>query len=415
MRASVERRVALVLGVAFILVGLVFNEWLLAPLFSPSGETESRIARRIRNFDIAAILWGILLIRVRSRWLLKAGLFVASLALSLALVELLLRVAPEAIGREFANGVKTGYAMTVEGIYYTGQDCDGRPVNLMKPSFRARMYYNGYTWGHQTDRHGFRNTSERTHADAVLVGDSMVYGHGVEIHETLAARLEDATGLIVANLGVQGSSALAESFYLGQNIDRLQPEWVFYCFFENDVFDVYWYLDDDAIEDYLAKPIEVMDDCRREDRWQGDQSAATLAGRFQRAIGTPYLTRILYWRRLVAQQRATERRAEDALGDGDSLGWRATRAAILRMRHTARARAAEFVMVPITPSRSRADEVLGAFARRHAIPLIDTSAIDERDEALFLPGDGHLSGEGARRLAGLIAAWLETQNGAGPS
>jgi lysophospholipase L1-like esterase len=46
-------------------------------------------------------------------------------------------------------------------------------------------------------------------------------------------------------------------------------------------------------------------------------------------------------------------------------------------------------------------------ARDYGLPFLDTSALTSAEDALWLPGDGHLSPEGARRLAAIVAASLK--------
>ena len=45
-------------------------------------------------------------------------------------------------------------------------------------------------------------------ADAVFLGDSMIYGHGVENDQTVPSRFAAHTGLVVVNLGQQGTDLL---------------------------------------------------------------------------------------------------------------------------------------------------------------------------------------------------------------
>ena len=52
----------------------------------------------------------------------KLALALVSLVFSLAVFEVVLRVAPSVIGRQFANGVRMRYAFGPEGIYYLGKD-----------------------------------------------------------------------------------------------------------------------------------------------------------------------------------------------------------------------------------------------------------------------------------------------------
>src|SRR5438046_6559742 len=87
-------------------------------------------------------------------------------------------------------------------------------MNFMIPNFETTMYANGYVWHHQTDALGFRNATLHIPADVVVLGDSLVYGQGVDFEDTLGNRLEERSGLRVVNLGRQGDCALQEAYRL---------------------------------------------------------------------------------------------------------------------------------------------------------------------------------------------------------
>ena len=57
-----------------------------------------------------------------------------------------------------------------------------------------------------TDSQGFRNPREYPQADVVAVGDSMTEGIGVPDEFTWVRRLEQMSGLLVANLGLRGNN-----------------------------------------------------------------------------------------------------------------------------------------------------------------------------------------------------------------
>ena len=69
------------------------------------------------------------------------------------------------------------------------------------------MYWQGHRWHHDTNVDGYRGPRV-PHPEAVFLGDSMIYGHGVENGETVPAQFAALTGRPVANLGQQGTSLL---------------------------------------------------------------------------------------------------------------------------------------------------------------------------------------------------------------
>src|SRR5207245_5469937 len=83
-------------------------------------------------------------------------------------------------------------------------------TSLPRCPYTTLFRSNGYVWHHQTDALGFRNASLHIPADVVLLGDSLVYGQGVDFEDTLGNRLEERSGLRVVNLGLQGDCAFQE-------------------------------------------------------------------------------------------------------------------------------------------------------------------------------------------------------------
>jgi hypothetical protein len=131
------------------------------------------------------------------------------------------------------------------------------------------MYWNGHWWRHDTNADGYRGPM-LARADAIFLGDSMVYGHGVEQHETLPARFAARTGLAVANLGQQGACMLQSLATFQELGPRLRPRYVFVCTHPTDA--------DDAVDLYGANelrgfveqgrwPLLVREKYRPRPRW----------------------------------------------------------------------------------------------------------------------------------------------------
>ena len=90
----------------------------------------------------------------------------------------------------------------------------------------------------------------------VLLGDSMIYGHGVEETSTVRHHLEQALGRPVANLGMQAAGIHQEYQVLKRFGVPLAPRYVFLFFLVNDIFDLTVALTDQDMERFLALPVE---------------------------------------------------------------------------------------------------------------------------------------------------------------
>ncbi|MCH7677947.1 hypothetical protein IID10_01115, partial [candidate division KSB1 bacterium] len=60
-------KIFLVLGLLSVLIGIVFNEWLVVPLFSSDGVIDSSARIAIRIFNLLMILIGVLLVTFRNK------------------------------------------------------------------------------------------------------------------------------------------------------------------------------------------------------------------------------------------------------------------------------------------------------------------------------------------------------------
>jgi hypothetical protein len=179
-------------------------------------------------------------------------LVVAVVMGSLGLFELYSRQFPQTLPQALGNHLATGYHTGPSGIYRYSSELR---MNLMRPSYERRMYFNGYTWHHKTDSLGFRNPVERATASVVLLGDSMVYGHGLEETSTVRHHLEALLGQPVANLGIQGNAIHQEYQVLKTYGLRLRPRYVFLFFLANDVDDLGAALTDSELIAFLKTSV----------------------------------------------------------------------------------------------------------------------------------------------------------------
>jgi hypothetical protein len=355
-------------------------------------------------------------VRWRPRLLVNLALLVASAALLLAGVEVLLRARPTVLGQTFANGALSKYTTRDGGIYYRDRDLR---IHFMIPNFSTRMSYNGYHWTHETDSLGFRNRGPVTPADVMLLGDSYIYGHGLEYEDTVGHRLHELTNLTVANLGRQGDCIFQEAYLLTEYLPLLRPRWVIYTFYENDIPDLYAFLSERQMEEFVASPLEAIRYPARMDPAAALQARAesiqklSLVQRIRQQLYLYKVWRWLRWRLGVREAAAAPRRGPVDPDDERSLAWRYTRHALLYMQFLTERARAQLVVVALTPANRRQHELLREIAHEAGLPFLDTAAFTAADTRLWLRGDGHLSPEGARQLAGLMAAYVNAPAGSG--
>ena len=348
----------------------------------------------------------------------RIALIVGGLLIVLGALELALRAWPTMLGPAFANGARSKYTSRPGGIYYHDPRLN---IHFMIPNHRTTMYYNGYVWHHETDAFGFRNRELHVPADVMLVGDSVVYGHGVEFEDTVGHNVEERSGLRVVNLGRQGDCAFQEAYLVGAYVPVFTPRHVVHVFAPNDIEDVYLWLSDAAMRAFISEPVDRIAYPPRTD------PATLMAARErkirERSLGRwveqeLYLAKMLRWLRsrfegarlasVVAPAEAAparERRLDDgraALTDAASLGWRYTEHALEYMQYAAAKVGGRLLMAPLVQGEQM--DILRRIAARHGIDLVDTAPLFEARS--FLPNDGHLSPEGSRLMAELIVARL---------
>jgi hypothetical protein len=359
------------------------------------------------------------LVRRWRRLLGRLALIVGSMLLVLLALEGALRRWPLLLGQEFANGALSRYTTKPGGIYYYDR---ALRMHFMIPNHRATMYYNGYVWRHRTDALGFRNEPLHVPADVMLLGDSVVYGHGVDFEDTVGHRLEERTGLRVANLGHQAYCAFQEAYLLTEFLPVFKPRAVVHVFTPNDIDDLYVTLRGPDLRAFVAQPVDRIAFPPRTEpgRALADREAGLRKRRFvRRLVDTLYLAKLVrwleyqvgLWRVSRAEAASPDPRSRyevpNADTDPSSLGWRYTDHAFAYMKYLTDRAGARLVMVPFTEGRQLA--ILRDIAARHGIEIIDTAPLFAGPTTL--PRDGHLSPYGARVMADLIAAHFARRRG----
>jgi hypothetical protein len=162
-------------------------------------------------------------------------------------LEGLLCLFPSVLKGSIANAAYSRYH-TMRGGMYTP---DPHLGFTLKPNYACNAYWQGHWWRHTTNAAGYRgDLLER--ADAVFLGDSMIYGHGVEDDETVSSQFAARTGWTVANLGQQGTCPIQMAIRLRRTGVGLQPKVVFLCNHVNDITDSTATYDADELRRYVA-------------------------------------------------------------------------------------------------------------------------------------------------------------------
>ncbi len=172
--------------------------------------------------------------------------------IALGLLEITLRRTLDYLPADLANHLGHGYQLTGSGIYrFDGE----RKTARMRKNYEREMYFNGFRWWHRTDKFGYRNPGDRNRADVVLLGDSIIYGHGLEEDSTVRSHLETMVNLPVANLGQQGAGIHCAYQILKHDGVLLQPKLVFLFFLNNDINDLTLNLNELDRSSFLKIPI----------------------------------------------------------------------------------------------------------------------------------------------------------------
>lgn len=360
-----------------------------------------------------------------SRWTRRAVVLGVSTLLALGLLEVVLRTIPDLVNPRLGNYIYSAYGAFPGGIY-VGEETTG--IQFMRADFATENYWNGYRWHHRTDGRGFRNPPG-TEPRVVLLGDSLIYGHGVDEEATVAHRLRQDWGVPAYNMARQGDCLFQEYVLLRLGLDRLRPERALLFVFLNDVDDLFTY----RTRAEIADPPELA-------RWDygliDRRVQEIIADPDYGLLKQPYRSRALRLLlglahelplpALVASAEAAEDEVPAApdeaapapylrpiLDDAElalAAGYYRRLLADLARRTADRGTVLTVVYLdlwndpgPTRRASLRLETVVAGICRDLGIPFATTGdALAGRAEN-FLPGDGHFSPLGHQRLAELLA------------
>lgn len=339
----------------------------------------------------------------------------------------LLRVGSAAVPPAIGNLIYTRYGAFADGIYFL------EPISrmyAMRKRFFTRNYMNGYWWTHETDDYGFRNPGSIASRDLLLLGDSLIYGHGVEERDSVRAQLSNNFGITAYNMGRQGDCLYNEYVLLRAFLPVFRPRHVVLFPFLNDFSDLLSYRTDSELAsipefdyDYDSVRASLL----------GPEPEyplpLTLANKTYTYAAVRNASRIVD---AVAENPshsdAGEQILRPFLDSSNNVGVLIdyTRRVLSDMRTRCDTAGTRLHVVFIRPSRgssnaltNKAADRMGAILSRLctelSIPFRDTRGTLDADDLHYLPSDGHLSPKGNRALAGIVADALATRTQPSPS
>ncbi|MDX1645490.1 MAG: hypothetical protein R3244_14145, partial [Thermoanaerobaculia bacterium] len=360
---------------------------------------------------------------------------VVAAVLFLGTLEVYLAVFPDTLPPRLGNYAFSKYGAFPGGMYFHDPVTE---MNFLKPDFETEAYFNGYRWHHRADSLGFRNPPRLEEREVLLLGDSLIYGHGVEEVETTGHYLRSEHGIAAYNMARQGDCVYQSYVLLRLHARDLGPTDVVLFVFLNDFHDVTFYRDRRLIEarpeadwDYEAMrrrlaeiegqqtlhprlllglastrllrgiaqsppTLGLVRSAEASTREQGPRPTRALPGATD-PIDLPYLEALLdpsLFARVAAYYEATLRDLSRRSSDAGSR---------LTVVHLA-------IDDRVDERWRAATERLSAFlagtCQRSEIRYFTTEGLFTGCDDCFLPGDGHLSPAGHRRLAAWLAARL---------
>ena len=347
--------------------------------------------------------------------LLRMAKLVGVLGVVVVALELFLRsfhtwIFPVALSNEIATGYHAGWS----GIYeWSPQDYMFR----MRPDFSREMYFNGYSWQHQTDSRGLRHPREIDSAPIVLLGDSMIYGHGVDQEDTVREQLERILQVPVANLGVQGGSIHQELQLLLDPGLSLQPRLAILFFLKNDPGD----LAQSFTEEEMLRVIR--DPGRDESVYFSPRFRTAQAEFLENLMGLYTVRAATTITRLLSENLNPSREAHAAprqlwRSNQEQLAMAFHNQLLRRLNRVARQNHIVllhvFIDTGFRPQRERMfKRILSSVCTDEGIPFLDLGPVLEEARAAginpLLPDDGHFSPAGARIVAEALADWITHQ------
>ncbi len=317
-------------------------------------------------------------------------------------IEILLGIYPNLLGRTIGNEIESPFGIHKEGIYYFNSEND---IHLMKPNFKSRIYFNGDYWYHQTDERGFRNSETIDQADIILLGDSFIYGVLLNENQTLSHYLRSYGKYSVYNFGQIGNSAYDEMYKFNVYGLSMKPKYIVYFFYTNDIQDNIVHKKTNEMGQFINTPLSTIQSNFPSSPIYKENLKDRVFGFI---IKRPYVYNIyLNTKSLIKKNLKIEKYPGKKIDEITySLSWNYTFHAIEQMNYVSEQNNMTFIIVPITPLDHESFTTLYEFSKEKNISFINTTLINS-DEKYYIPRDGHFNEEGHKEMAKIIFEYLE--------
>jgi hypothetical protein len=365
-------------------------------------------------------------VRPASRaWAMRGAAILLGFVFALTLVEAALRVPRLPWPLQFYNYVTSCYESdSPSPIWY----CDPRlEIRWPRPHVETRCGAYHRIWHHRSDQLGHRNPEDWSRVDVALLGDSMVYGQGVEESETAAHALRDRLGRRVANLGQTGACPVEYLMQVRSVVPDLHPRVVVVFLYRNDVQDVRRARTPEQLRRFIATGEGSEAEAHPAEFLRESEAAPAETSGAVRAASHSYAYRALRFGWLSYVTHAPiETFRPDLKGErNDALGREYIRVAVGAMSASLRASGSTMVLAYMptnAPAKSGAErmgrlmrEEVDGLAAELRVPHFDgTDALSKADGTpdpdAYLPDDSHLSPSGHRRLAEALARFLTQEH-----
>ncbi|MFH1783250.1 MAG: SGNH/GDSL hydrolase family protein [Candidatus Omnitrophota bacterium] len=326
-----------------------------------------------------------------------AGLFIG-----LLLIEIFFRSFPS------ITGVYTTQHNSIPKIYT--EDKERGYALLPDSKSRHISYYGDFDVVYHVNSQGVRSLKD-TYGDKyakriLLLGDSFVFGHGVEDNETLSSRLENALNekygdseFEVINGGISGYNIDQEYLTL-KKYSFLKPDIVLIGMCSNDVVEIKnnnWVVDNKG--DIIKVITNIYADNDNRLRFVSDFSEKRVIEFLRRHSYTYTFLGIL---KQVIRSKLRGRYREYRL---DPSGLNKSIKVFSLFDSFCNNIGAELIIFSVEPSKSGSDsliEYLKKDSKKDGFQFFDITGLYSLEKDLFYPRDGHWSPSGTK----IIADWL---------
>lgn len=354
-------------------------------------------------------------------------------------------------------------------IYYEGHDRAIRqgfkmlssPIyaSIAAPNQRGRQETEEFSVTLRSNSRGFRDI-EWTDLDACILGDSYVWGTGVEEAHRFSNLFAVKSGMRVGNFGLSTAGTVNELAIYRDFVRPFSPRYVFLIFYPNDVQNNAWLIDANWTKklDDMATPLAIVDSRRALPLSWPDESKLAMNGSTGGALGAFLKTHLEKVKEnfdskiveTISGQEGRPVEIEKELLDGNSNwapalrtytkaitnAWKLTTASLLALEQAVREDGGKFILVylPYQEAVSPQDwqfrkkmfrlvvpdaemdfekprRIVEEFAMRHGVsfhdltPALVSAAREQPGTALYYRQDGHLTVFGNRVVASSLTSY----------